>query len=517
MSMRSTHMAYRSMRFLSLALLGWICAWASGSAASVTPESVSIRFDRFSAEEGLVLSVSVPGDADGETTLSNETCCGIKDGKQFIHDVRVFADGRSVPVFSGPSGWTVRHAPRAALSVTYRLPDSGPMKIDGGTAEQMRPLVRRGLFHLIGRTALLLPTGRSGEEAVILDLDAKPVSSNGRFVSSFGAGAVLKGVMTTRRQVASALYLGGEVVLSTHDTPSGQIGIAYSGMEQGVLADELRKDVLSIVEAERAFFSDAQRWYLVSVHGGTVSNPDIKLGGGTGLTNSFAMFVDSRLDFSSSDHREPFRWVLAHEYFHQWNGLTLRVAPQRGTERDDTSVYWFSEGVTDFYTMRLLTRAGLQAPELSLAVLNNRLRRYAKNSKRDLSAREVGPLFWTDPDGEQIPYLRGYIAAWYVDLYARRSPSTDDGLDALMKTLVKRAAAEPEFRVDNVFLAAYLGSVLPAEQQPRLRRFLIEGGDVPLEAKSFGPCLAGRLESLSGRSTLQYEFSEASNARCFRH
>ena len=87
------------------------------------------------------------------------------------------------------------------------------------------------------------------------------------------------------------------------------------------------------------------------------------------------------------------------------------MASHAGVDDDDASVYWFSEGATEFYTMRLLTRAGLQSPERSRDVLNNKLQRYAANSKRGVGADAAGALFWTDADGEQIPYLRGYLAA----------------------------------------------------------------------------------------------------------
>jgi predicted metalloprotease with PDZ domain len=112
------------------------------------------------------------------------------------------------------------------------------------------------------------------------------------------------------------------------------------------------------------------------------------LGGGMGLTNSFVMFAKAGLDFSAAEQREQFRWVLAHEYFREWNGLTLRVASLPKSD-DDASVYWFSEGVTEFYTMRLLTRAGLQSPARSRDVLDDRLTRYGANSKRGLSAKDA--------------------------------------------------------------------------------------------------------------------------------
>lgn len=489
----------------------------SAPPAPVASDSLDIRFDALSAKEGLRLTITAVGDSDGETAFSNKGCCGIKNVRRFISDVRVHAGAHSVPTAYGALGWTVRHAPGAVLTVTYRLRASGATTLDSGIFGHIRPIVHDGLFHLIGDTALLLPTGRAESDLVELGVDARNVASDTNFVSSFGPGNTVRGLIVPRSQIGKALYLGGSFSLVVRDTPVGRIGVAYSAMDATIRANDLRSDAFAIVEATREFFNDTQPWYLISVHGGNRLNPKINLSGGTGLTNSFVMFAWSGLDFANKEHREQFRWVLAHEYFHQWNGLTLRVAPRPGSTKDDISAYWFSEGVTDFYTMRLLTRAGLQSPGLSLGVLDDRLARYAKNSKRGLSSEAAGAIFWTDSDGEQIPYLRGYLAAWYVDLAQMRATDGSRGLDDLIRALVVRAKKEPDFRVDSSFLAAYLGEGLPTDAANKLRKFVINGGESPLAPDSFAPCLVGRQESISGRSVLQFDFADTGYKGCFRH
>lgn len=501
----------------SAGLPGATPSTAPSQAQSSTAEPLEIRFDAISAKEGLTLSITAVGDRDGETTFTNEKCCGIEDAQQFIRDVRIHASGRPLPVAHDASGWTVRHEPEAILTVSYRLPPGGPTSIDTGTPGQMRPIIHEGLFHLIGNQAFLLPVGRAGSDSIELDVDATRVADDHQFVSSFGPGSAPRDVLVTRSQVGRALYLGGPITLTVHDTPAGKVGVAYSAMGATVRADDLRNDALAIIEAERKFFNDGQPWYLVSVHGADRGNSGANVGGGTGLTNSFAMFVSSDLDFSNAEHREHFRWVLAHEYFHQWNGLTVRVASRPTSDEDDTSVYWFSEGVTEFYTMRLLTRAGLQSPARSLDVLNNKLMRYARNGRRAVSAKEAGALFWTDADGAQIPYLRGYLAAWHADIARNRGSDGDRGLDTAMQALVERAKRDANFRVDNAFLASYLADGLAAHDAESLRKFIIDGGAAPLDESSFGPCLAGRQESISGRATLQFEFADVAAASCFRH
>ena len=125
--------------------------------------------------------------------------------------------------------------------------------------------------------------------------------------------------------------------------------------------------------------------------------------------------------------------------------------------------------------------------------------------------------FWSNPDGEQIPYLRGYLAAWYIDLAQMRATDGRRGLDDLIRALVARAKKEPGFRVDNLFLAGYLGEGLPTDAANKLRKFVIDGGESLLVPDSFAPCLTGRQESISGRSVLQFHFVDVEHEGCFRH
>lgn len=510
------------LRKIALCALGLLLACPVSAAAGTTsrqsgvPEPIVLRIDGWSASDGLTVSITVRGDSDGATTLSNQPCCGIRDAHAFVRDVRVDSSGHPLAVDDTAAGWTVRHPPGAVLTVNYRLPPSGPLLIRTGTPGQYRPLVDATTYHLLGSTALLLPVGRAVADPVVLDFDATKVASHGRFVSSFGEGPALHGIRTTRADIASALFLGGAISLRLRHGDGGTIAVAFSAMRPSVRTDALTEDALAIVDAERRFFDDDQPWYVVSVRGAERRGSNIYLGGGSGHTNAFAMFAADDIDASDAENREQFRWVIAHEYFHQWNGRQLRVASLPGTDEDDASSYWFSEGVTDFYATRLLTRAGLQTPAASLDTLNRTLLRYATNSKRDMSAREAGPLFWTDADAEKIPYLRGYLAAWFVELGSARDNGGESGLDAAMRSLVKRAKSEPEFRVDNAFLARYLGGRLGKEDAETLRRFIIDGGEAPLGPDSFRPCLVGTNESISGKPVLQFAFA-GSDTACFRH
>ncbi len=357
----------------------WMTIFASGASGAeegITAKSpvrvideIDIRFMALSPRLGLSISLIAFGDEDGETTFANIACCGVGSAQKFVRDVRIEGDGQALKLTHSDAGWTVRHAPSARLRIDYRLPPTGPMTVDAGVPEQLRPIVRPDLFHVVGTFDLLLPTGRRQADLVQVRIDATRVAGNDHFVSSFGGGSPLT-ARVARSQITKSLYLGGAIALAMHETPEGRVAIASSGMNSGFAAGQFSEDALAILAAVRKFFGDSQPWYLISIHGGERENAAINIGGGMGLTNSFVTFASSDLDADLQQHREQFRWGLAHEYFHHWNGLGLRLAAQPGAKRDDIATYWFSEGVTEFYTMRILTRIGLQTSERSVRILD---------------------------------------------------------------------------------------------------------------------------------------------------
>jgi hypothetical protein len=85
--------------------------------APAAADSLSTRFDALAPGRGLSLSLDVVGDADGETTFRIAGCCGIDAADRFAEDVRFVVDGQPLPARREGPGWTVRHAPRAPVTV----------------------------------------------------------------------------------------------------------------------------------------------------------------------------------------------------------------------------------------------------------------------------------------------------------------------------------------------------------------------------------------------------------------
>src|SRR5206468_3351167 len=109
----------------------------------------------------------------------------------------------------------------------------------------------------------------------------------------------------------------------------------------------------------------------------------------------------------SADRRELLH-IIAHEHFHL-------LGRHRGAEQPEELVYWFSEGFTEFYTMRLLFRSGLCTLDDYLRELNESLEHLWLNPGRNRTNEEIRPVTWKDHELADVPRLRGIVLAFVLD------------------------------------------------------------------------------------------------------
>lgn len=90
---------------------------------------------------------------------------------------------------------------------------------------------------------------------------------------------------------------------------------------------------------------------------------------GGAFRNSFALRLATPLRESE---RRVWEHTLAHELMHVWMNNSNDGIPTAG----DGSAYWFTEGFTDYLTVKLMRQAGLLDESLAAQRLANQIRRY---------------------------------------------------------------------------------------------------------------------------------------------
>ncbi len=436
----------------------------------------------------LRVDLDIRGSAEGSSDF--ELCHGnswasVRDCQDAVHGVSAQdASGAALRVSHDPGNvWTVAHAPDAPLRFTYHLVST---RHDSSATSRAyyRPQVRDDLLFLIGNTALAYPRPEA-QEPVDIELRWRGFEEVGwTIASSYGLDPTGTTVTMRPDGFRHAAFMAGDI--RTHTREVGGQPVHYAIHGDWAFDDATFVDTATtIIEAERAFFEDwEQPRYFVSLMPVGHERDGGSMSGGTGLSDTFSLFLTPGFHLEPGTNRA---WrvlhLLAHEHFHHWNGGVLSL------EEPEELGYWFSEGFTDFYTRRLLYRAGLIDLERYRRDLNEHLVSYHVSPVRFAPNTRIQADFWNSGEIHDLPYLRGEIVALLVDHAIRERSEGGRSADELMRALVRRGADEDYEPATDSLLAAIEAETDQDFVERTLRPLIEQGADTPLPADLLAPCL----------------------------
>ena len=205
--------------------------------------------------------------------------------------------------------------------------------------------------------------------------------------------------------------------------------------------DRLTQDLSRIVAAEAQLFGrlpyERYAFLLMAVEDG---------GGGLEHRNSCALIVP-RFGFRPGPSYERILRLCAHEFFHTWNVKRIHPAvlgPFDYQRENYTRLLWAVEGITDYYALMTLRRAGIITTERLLEVLGEWMSDLAETPGRHLQSLEEASfdawIKYYRPDEHSVNsgvsyYLKGALASLTLDLEMRRRTGGQQSLDDLMRLL----------------------------------------------------------------------------------
>ncbi len=207
----------------------------------------------------------------------------------------------------------------------------------------------------------------------------------------------------------------------------------------------LVRDLAAIVEAGARLFGGLPYRRFV-VHG---LLGDAGAGGGLEHRDGF-VFLVPRWSFRGTKGRDRVLALLAHEFFHVWNVRRIRPAgllPYDLSAERYTRLLWQFEGVTSYYEVLLLRRAGLWTRERALEALGERIGSLlAVPGRRAMPLAEASLAAWVKhyrPDENTANaavsyYLKGALAGLALDLHVRGATGGRRSYDGAMRLLWRR-------------------------------------------------------------------------------
>ena len=204
-------------------------------------------------------------------------------------------------------------------------------------------------------------------------------------------------------------------------------------------------------------------------------------GGGGGGFNSF---IFGTVEGEDRDPNEV-RGLLAHEALHHFVGGYGDGGGAGGQQ-------WYSEGVTNYYTVVLPYRAGLTSLQQYIEDFNGYAKSYYTNPQSNLSNAEVTRLFFSDSNAQVVPYNRGPLYVALTDAQIRAASGGELRADNLILDFIdSQKDAEDGVALWHDLAGIYLGETGQADF-----RAMMEGAPLELPSDLFGPCFVAEEKML---------------------
>ena len=452
-----------------------LLATASLTAAVMQAEDGPVRY-RLSPEvnNGVVstLAVEVKFNAD----RSGRTVVDLPDTSVGHHDLWRFVSGISaqgaIVQDDGPAKRILISAPGTPITLRYQVGsayDRDPSGDDGNPYKG--PVIRPTWFSSLGEFVFVAPEKRDLAPATF---QWGNVPKGWVAVSDLDAGGPL-----TVSDISNSVVMGGsDVALLQRHLQGGQLRVAIRGV-WSFPEEQLVDDIATVVDAQRRFWGKTGGPYFVAAIP-LATGAGISVGG-TGRFHGFALYGTGNAD-------EPMlRRILAHEHTHNWIPAQQGRTPEGPQE---PSVYWYSEGMTDFYTDRTLLRSGVWKTEDFVKHMNEIVREYDVSPVRAAPNSQIVSDFWQGGDIQQLPYQRGYLLAFIWDGKIRAASHGRSSLDQVMFAMKSRyLAAAPAHKPDLIpnfeRMSDEVGHIHVATD---IDRFAIQGEPISLPESLFGRC-----------------------------
>jgi len=327
-----------------------------------------------------------------------------------------------------------------------------------GTTRTTRPGREANYFYFVAEDGWPVPEGPDTNR-VRCEIRWRGFSADWRLVNSFGIDRRTQEFETTLGELRKAVFAGGDF-----RTTRSKKGLLLATRDSWKFPEVEVADLLDrIAEAQTAIWQDrGLSGHLVYLLATTKSAAHWQ---GEGRSRSTVLQV-------SRDTERPTDVALglAHEMFHEWNGRRLN-------RPDDDGLYWFTEGVTDYYATMTLWRLGIWNLEQVLNMFNTTARQYFASPVRNYTAARMAEFRRSDSNVERLPYLQGYLLASHWNTDGRI-------LDRALRNLLK-TNREP---LSNKRIADALRSTGLTNAGGEIERFVLRGETIELRPRIWGDC-----------------------------
>ena len=423
--------------------------------------AIEVRM-RFSPDEGEVTYVRYEDKAWGETGLFN---C--------LQEIRLVRGSGSLIVEPDSSRIRIEHADKAEpLVLSYKVVQDTPGPMDAHNT--YRPIIETSYFHIFAHNLFALPEHYWEGDSPVVDIDLTWTGWEPDEVihNSFGNRERKQELRSVALEdFHSAIFVGGDFRVYSDRIKGNELHLALRGDWIPFVDTEVMELLSETVRAQRHFWEDnSQPYFTVTMR------PFPQERGssfqGTGLTNSFSTSISN----NEETEIDQLAYLFNHELMHNWIGSTIENA-------DEEAQYWFSEGFTEYYTAKNISTYSINGRDWGFFIdnLNEKLRLLDGSAVKEAPNSEINyDNFWKDPEFGKLPYRRGMLFAFYLDMQVKTSSGGEHSLDDIMRDLLQASREEGKKLTHAHFLTS-ANAYLPEDLTPFFNRHIVSGEALPMK------------------------------------
>ncbi len=368
------------------------------------------------------------------------------------------------------SGWIViKHKNSGRLRLEYIMQQD--FALNDQPMESYRPIIQNGYFHIFSHNLFMVPQSREEEARRDVKLNWEGFPDDWVIHNSFGSRQSQQILNKIELQkFHNAIFVGGDFRLLEDKIKDNRVILASRG-EWVPFGEEEAMDILmETLKAQRRFWQDhSQEFFTV-----TLRPMELEKGSafqGTGLNNSFAASISN----NEYTDLKQLVYLFNHELQHNWIGQEIR-------NEDEEAQYWFSEGFTEYFTIKNIVGnriAGLDESYF-LQQINQTIRNLYTSPVKDVANSEINyENFWADMNYGKLPYYRGCIYAFYLDLRITELSNGQKKLDDLMRDILYDAKEDGQ-QLNHAYFVSQLETYLGTDGETEFEQYIEAGKPIEL-------------------------------------
>lgn len=404
-----------------------------------------------------ITTLSFPDDAWGEEGLYNSL------GKMQLLNVEGAVEK------DADSGRIVLMHPKDMKELEFEYFLKQDFEGEISTDKVYRPIIDQDYFHLFSHNMFMVPENAENSQDILLDWSSFPEGYT--IHNSFGSKERVQILKNQNMDLfGNAIFVGGDFRVFNGEIQGNQISLATRGEWIPFKDEEVFRVLEETLTYQRNFWNDhSQTYFTVTMQPFPQENGSSFQG--TGLTNSFATSV------SNNDQTDigQMVYLFNHELMHNWIGHAINT-------HNEEEQYWFSEGFTEYYTFKNIAKNKINGLDGTFFIdeLNRTIRDLYASSVSEAPNSEVNyENFWTNYEYSKLPYWRGAIFAFYLDLKIQQTSDGKQSLDDVMHQIYADAISKDQKLAHDYFIEV-MGEFWDGDFKTVFQKHIEEGKKVDL-------------------------------------